>query len=455
MRVLPIIGRGALLLAIAAGGLACSRGPDVNVVLITVDTLRADHLGAMGYPHGTTPALDAFLAESTAFTTAVVPRSQTWPTLASVLTSRYPVTHGVRKNGQSLAEGMRTLGEEFGAHGYACAAFLSNSGKAAWPGFDPLVDLRDRDRTLLARARGWLRGRNPRRPFFLWFHFFAPHRPFQPPKAYVERFDRNYRGVVDGSIQQMKQVTVRQQDLSDVDLRHMIARYDGEIRYFDRMLGGLLRTLEDEGLRDNTLVVLTADHGEELYERQRYFSHSASIYDTVLHVPLAFRRPGHVDSGRWIPGIVESVDIAPTTFALARLPASPQWEGRNLQGVIAGHEAPDRQWAAFSELEDRMVSFRSEDYRYIHNPENFDFPMEGGDTGVFFRIDPEELYVHATDPAERRNRVADLPGVVAELRMRVLDWMEAHDWDDGRRRHAESEIPEQLRESLEAIGYVN
>lgn len=455
-RLAPIRRLPALLAASAAALLlgSCGGGRPTGLVLVTVDTLRADRIGAWGRPDGTTPALDAFAARSVVFAETIAPRSQTWPTLASILTSRHPVTHGIRKNGQSLNDGVDTIAEVLAARGYSCAAFLSNSGQAGWPGFDPVRDERDQDRHLLSEAKGWLRA-NADRKFFLWIHFFAPHRPFQPPPPYVDLYDPGYDGWVDGSIEQMREITAGQREASAADVRHMLARYEGEVRWFDRMLGELLGAIDEMELSGRTVVALTADHGEELYARHRYFSHSASIFDTVLHVPLCIRAPGAPAPGRLVPGIAESIDIAPTLLALLGIDAPKAWEGRRLDAVMRGEASLPADHTAFSELEDRIVSARTRDFRYIHNPDGFDFPMEGGELGLAFPYAKEELYRHKDDPAERRDRRAELPGTAAMLRERTLDWMDAHDWEAASRRHAGSSIPEEVLRSLEALGYAN
>lgn len=450
-RAITTVGLAGILVALGSCGLG---QPSPAIVLVTVDTLRADHVGAWGYPVGTTPALDAFAAESATFLRTMVPRSQTWPTLASILTSRYPVSHGVRKNGQALAADTETIAEVLRERGYLCAAFLSNSGQAGWPGFGLLQDARDQDRRLLSEAKGWLRA-NAERRFFLWIHFFAPHRPFQPPLPYVERFDPGYAGRIDGSIEQMRQITAGRHAADEADLRHMLARYDGEVRYFDRLFGELMTTLRELGLDERTIVALTSDHGEELYERHRYFSHSASIYDTVLHVPLCIRLPVGAPRGHLVPGITESIDLAPTLLALVGADAPDSWRGRPLDSAVRGGSEPERDHAAFSELEDRVVSVRTREHRYIYNPDDFDFPMEGGELGLVFPLQAEELYVHRTDPAERDNRAVGEPEISRALRERVERWMESNDWDEASRRHARSSVPAEVQESLRALGYAN
>ncbi len=449
-RLRLVLATAAMLLAAGSCGPAA---PPPGILLITVDTLRADHLAAWGRPGAFTPNLDALIAESTAFPVAIAPRSQTWPTLASVLTAREPVVHAVRRNGQPMAEDIPTLAEHLGARGYECAAFLSNSGQAGWRGFDPVADWRDQDRRVLDGAKGWLRAKGSA-PFFLWVHFFGPHRPFDADAPWTERFDPGYAGPIDGSIEQMRSITLGDLSPTPADVRHMIARYDAEIAQLDRRVGELLRHLERLGLAGNTVVAFTSDHGEELYERHRYWSHSASIYDTVLHVPLSFRAPGRIPAGQLRPGLAASIDVAPTLLALAgREPMGS--DGVDLAAVFAGGAPLPAGRVVYSELEDLVVSARTQRWRYLHNPEGNGFPMEGGETGLVFPYGEVELYDHATDPGEKRDRSGVEPERVDEFLDATEEWMRGHDWEGASRRHRDSHVPDAIRESLEAIGYLN
>jgi arylsulfatase A-like enzyme len=425
-----------------------------GVLLITVDTLRPDHLGCYGYPRATSPAIDALAAGGVTYTAALAPRGQTWPTLASILTGLYPVTHGVRKNGQMPDPSLETLPEILGRRGFTCAAFLANSGQARWAGFAPYVDMRDQDARLSSQARGWLRAVAGKR-FFLWIHYFSPHRPYQPPPPFDTRFDRDYVGVIDGSIEQMERITAKRIDLPERDLAHMLALYDGEILYMDRLVGGLLAAVRELGLDESVLVVLTADHGEDLYERNYYFSHSASVYDSSLRIPLIFRWSGRLAPGSERPGIVEATDIAPTILELVGCPLPPTIAGVSLTGQLLGEEPAASDRCAFGELEDRVVTLRDRDHRYVYNPTDFDFPV-GGDKWpeAVYPLEARELYLLGVDPQERHNVAAELPAVADELERRVRDWQAEHLWEEASRRHARRAIPEELRRSLEALGYV-
>jgi len=443
-----------LLLPIAVlATLACAPRRDApNIVLVTVDTLRPDHLGAWGYPEGTSPALDRLVAEGTGFLTALAPRGQTWPTLASIQTSRYPVDHGLRKNGQPLPPGLATLATVLREEGWECAASVTNAGEVDWPGFEMLFREKTEDERAHEAAVAWI-SRPRRAPFFLWIHYFAPHKPFQPPAPFVELYDPTYEGTLTGSIEEMQRITASGAELPARDLEHLVARYDGEIRWLDGLLEDLFGTLDELGLDARTLVVLTADHGEELYERNHYFHHSASIYDTVLRVPLVFRWRGVVPAGRWIPGVTEVLDVAPTILELAGVRRRAEFAGTSLAPAIAGR-APVGERVAWAELEDRVVALRTDGLRFVHNPTDYDVPLGRDDWTAVYPIAREELYLHDRDPAERMNEAADHPELVAQLQARVEGWQAAHDWEERSREHRARAVSPEVRASLEALGYV-
>lgn len=453
-KLLPRMRTSLLSLMVAGLAMAgCGVAPDTpNVVLITVDTLRPDHLGAYGYPRGTSPVVDRLCREGTLFETAIVPRGQTWPTLASILTSQYPVTHGVRKNGLRLQAGAVTIAHVLADRGYDCIAALANSGSADWPGFDRVVQQRGADLRIGQAASEWIRtGRA--RPFFLWVHLFAPHRPYDPPGELERRFDPGYAGTFRGSVEGVKRISERRLEMPPEDVRHLVALYDGEVRVADSVVGELLAALDAAGLTRETLVVLTADHGEELYERNRYISHSASVYDTVLRAPLLLRQPGVVPAGSRVRGIAEAVDIAPTILGMLGIRAPASFRGRSLADVVTG-AAPMGPGVAFSELEDRIVTVRTPDARYVHNPTDFDFPLNADDPDAVYPIGREELYLLEADPAERVNRAGARPEEARRLRETALRWQRAHDWDAASHRFRAREMPAELRDALGALGYV-
>ncbi|NNE42864.1 MAG: sulfatase-like hydrolase/transferase, partial [Gemmatimonadetes bacterium] len=209
-----------------------------------------------------------------------------------------------------------------------------------------------------------------------------------------------------------------------------------------------------------TLWVVTGDHGEELYERNRYVSHSASIYDGVLRAPLLFVWPGRIPAGAWRSDLAEAVDIAPTVLRLCGVDAPASFHGRDLgpergdfaEGADAEAAVAD---AAVAELEDRVLSLRTSRYRYVSNPDGFHFPLSDDPAAARYVIAREELYDLEADPGERINIAGSRPDVAARFREAADRWRRAHGWEEASRRFRKEAVPEELKEELDALGYLN
>jgi arylsulfatase A-like enzyme len=345
----------ALLVMTAVPGTAASRSArpsPPNVLLITVDTLRADHLSCYGYYLKTSPNIDRLAQEGVRFEKAYTVIPLTGPAHFSLLTSRFPQEHGARINGLALAESGRwlSLPQVLRKNGYQGAAFVS-----AWPLTSRLTHL-DRwfdqyDENLTRRyqvfnssryaedvtpvAVSWLkRHTGKRKPFFLWVHYFDPHSPYE------------FR--TDFSPRETNGTSSRPLRIKDEAMLERIRDYDSEIVYTDNYIGRLLATLDELNLRESTLVVLTADHGESLGEHD-YVGHGRQLFESTIRIPLIMRLPGKVNSGAVIDTPVSLLDVAPTIadFTVARLPkynkAPIRFHGRSLAAAIRGDEQlPER-----------------------------------------------------------------------------------------------------------------
>lgn len=289
-----------------------------NVLLITIDTLRADHVSCYGYHLRTTPNIDRLAAQGTRFERAYTTIPLTGPAHFSLFTSRYPQEHGARINGVAHSEEARLifLPQVLRKFGYHNAAFIS-----AWPltsrltRLDRYFDLYDEElnRTyqlfnssrfaedVTPRAIAWLRA-GARQPFFLWVHYFDPHSPYHFRKA----FSRPARiGKVPPSALP-----------SDEETRFRVASYDSEVAYTDHYVGRLLEALDELKLEKSTVVVLLSDHGESLGEHG-YIGHGRHLYENIVRIPLIFRWPGVVQAGKTVASDVSLLDVAPTILELA------------------------------------------------------------------------------------------------------------------------------------------
>lgn len=442
-----------LLLALAAGGCRAAV-PRPNVVLITIDTLRADHLGCYGYDRATSPHIDALSRQSTLFERAYTTLPRTTQSVASILTGRYPKTHGARGLFSRLPEVNRTLAEVYREAGYDTAAVVSNTFLRPGQGFEQGFDRYDNPperwdadsaEDVTTAARDWLDRRSDARPFFLWVHYLDPHWRYEPGARWVGAFDPGYTGPFTlyqdldaGRI--TKGQAIFESRLAPRDEAHVVALYDGEIARTDEAVGALLARLDR--VRGPLITLLTADHGESLGEHGYHFAHGEYLYEQGLRVPLMLRAPGLVEAGRRTDALVLNVDVAPTLLALCGIDRLQGAEGRPALaprgaadaagGAAAGASGPPTGGvAAFVPAPGRPFLYAESDFQLIH-PENPRYFVPGpagrwtaaGDGRYKLIHIPRrggeilELYDLAADPGETRN-LADDPAL-AEVRARLL-----------------------------------
>jgi len=312
-----------------------------NVLLITVDTLRADHLSCYGYGLKTTPYIDKLAAEGVRFERAYTAIPLTGPAHFSLFTSRYPHEHGARRNGVAMASdtAIAAWPQILRANGYRSAAFVS-----AWPltarltGLDAWFDHYDENLTrtyqmvnssrwaedVTPLATNWLKQNGQGdKPFFLWVHYFDPHAPYTFRKHFAD----------------LARTGVASVQISDAEMRERIRNYDTEVAYTDWYIGKLLSAVDDIQLTDSTLVILMSDHGESLGEHD-YVGHGRHLYENILRVPLIMRLPSKVKAGQVISTPVSILDVAPTVLdltvqsELAQSKAPLRFSGRTLAPSI-------------------------------------------------------------------------------------------------------------------------
>jgi arylsulfatase A-like enzyme len=455
------------LLALACGPSGGSSG-GASLLLISVDTLRADRLSLLGNPRKTSPSIDAWAEEGAVFELAYAPRGQTWSSLTSLLTGKYPIAHGVRSNGDQLRPEHRTLAEVLEAEGFATGAFLTNMGAAPNRGFrekeifrDPSRPQSEWDRDAVRAAIDFLERHRGER-FFAWLHLMEPHEPYHPPAPY-DGWVGAYAGVYTGSSDQLDRVALDPSVAFDAqDKQAILALYDGQIAATDAQLALLLRALRELELEENTLVILTADHGEELLDHNRYAFHSASIYDSVLRVPLVFRLPGRV-GGRRIAAAVELIDVLPTVCELLSLPVPPDIQGESLVPLLDGERAERRKSQAFFEwsppgrerrpgASPRIFAIREGRWKLVSNPQGlrpWNRPYQRV-PGAGFSLARQELYDLEADPHETRNLASAEPEVAGRLAARLEAWLAETSPKQGA---SDAPTPEALRQ-LRELGYI-
>jgi len=351
---------------------ACNGGDEraaPNLLLISIDSLRSDHVGCYGYPAPTSPTLDRLAREGLRFANAVSTTSWTLPAHAALFTGLYDSTHGLVDNGLRLDPAHRTLAEELARTGYHTAGFFGgpylhptfglNDGFEVWENCMANADEALDAATFATQSRrvhgasheditsprtlekvlAWSRSAPTDRPYFLFVHLWDVHYDYRAPKEYVELFDPGYEGALTGD--DFVRNPAVAPGMAPRDFAHLMALYDAEIRFTDEHIGRMLAALEAAGRLENTLVVVTSDHGEEFLDHGRK-GHQHALFEELVRVPLIAHWPGQIAPGRVVNTQVRLIDLMPTFLALAGVRDGPPSSGRDLRPALAGRELEER-----------------------------------------------------------------------------------------------------------------
>jgi arylsulfatase A-like enzyme len=489
------LARAAALIAgftLIAGGCARHAPPPAprNILLITIDTLRSDRVGAYGNPRVRTPTLDRLAQEGVLFSDANAQIPSTLPSHASILTGRYPTGHGVHDNGvYSLAPSETTLAEILSEAGFTTGAFVSafvldrrfgiDQGFAAFGDRmeDPLhggvsqVPAEAREKNPVAawwidawygpyqrrgestvhEAIAWLDSAAVPNaaPFFLWVHLFDPHEPYAPPAPFTRIHDPSYAGAMDGTGETFHRESEAGR-VSERDVGHMRARYDAEVAYTDRCLGELLDALAARGLLSQTLLAVTADHGEGLGEHDYYFEHGSRLWEPLLRIPLVLCGPG-VPRGRIVAGRVRSIDITPTLLAPIGIAPPAGIDGLSLWPRIEGDGS---EVASYAETQCRQQAMPvAESVRALSSGRwklLVSSPRDPSDAQTPPRI---ELFDLSVDAGESRSVVAERKRVADELLAQLVGIVRSEPSDSARGISTQA-MDEETIAKLRALGYV-
>lgn len=493
------VGAAALLVTAGLGGWAVSgrSGPGEpsrvlpagapNVLVVTLDTSRADHFGAYGNDKVDTRYFDQVAREGAMWTNASAIAAVTGPSHASMFSGAGPWDHGVLLNGIPVPEDRPLISEVLHDHGWQTGAFVSSyvldgekgfsrgfevydddfnalkgSGDLvavqladmARRRFNPDEDLQRRGGDTVDAALSWLEGREG--AWYLWVHLFDPHGPYEPPPPFDTRY---YQGdpkdPSNTSMAPVKNVAAYlKESLQGItDLRWVLAQYEGEVSYADAQIGRLLAAVDPQ----NTLVVVIADHGESLGEHDVWFNHGDDVYETSVHVPFAMRWPGRIAPGQRITQPFEGTDLAPTLLDIVGVDIPSTMTGTSAAGLVGAGDGKGRiearsmcfdreanlaarQAGEIDKPKYRMVSLRGPNTRYVHR--------ETGRDPEFFDLttDPKGL-VDLYPEKQWQPMSSELLGILSRNATALLG-------SDATDRSA-AEVSEEERQRLEALGYLD
>jgi len=360
--------------------------PKHNLLVISIDTLRADHLGCYGYPKPTTPGIDRFSRESVLFRTAIAHAPSTEPSHASIFTSMIPAHHGaLRAKRMPISKKVVTMAEILRSAGYRTVSFNGGGQVGASYGFDRGFELYEsspgRFSEKVTAAIDWLE-RNADEEFFMFLHTYEVHAPYDPPAGRLKLFETDYKGALPGVIAPglLMKINAGELQIDEADARHIVNVYDAGIRSVDDAFGKLMAHLRSTQLLDRTLIVFTSDHGEEFGEHGQTGRHSHTLYDELLKVPLIVRMPGARFASTVVEHQVRGIDILPTVVDVLGLESLAQFEGSSLRGLMARKKKDDER-VAVSQLdttnEKPLSAIRSATRKLILGPHSF-VPLQPG-----------------------------------------------------------------------------
>jgi len=462
--VLVVVSVGALVLTRDFEVVPAGADEPPSIILVLVDTLRADYLGAYGFDGDISPHLDRFAQGAVVFENAFSQAPWTKPSIASLFTSLHPEQHGVVAHGRrygspeelnpsasALPQRAVTLAERLRAAGYATAAFVANPWIQKQLGFAQGFDVFDAEDVgnavpatrLFERARAWLAQRDRSRPYFLYLHLMDVHGPYDAPLADFEAVRGSpglgeARSLSEGEMARRRAYLMRgnspRGDASTLD--GWRASYAAGVRSLDRQLGGFLETLSRDGELDDALFVVTSDHGEELADHGSW-DHGDSLYEEQIRVPLIVRLPGGRQRGRRVERIVSLIDLMPTLLEIAGSRVPRRLAGTDLGPLLAGKsiDGPAVAYSSGVKWQPGLESVRTRDRKLIREAK----------TGA------SEVFDLEKDPAEKHAQSGPPP---AELELLLERHVRTLDEGPAFRSHAHAMAPG-TREKLRALGYLD
>ncbi len=454
---------------------------DFNVILISIDTLRADHLGCYGYQRDTSPAVDALAKESVLFSDSFAPTSSTLPSHMSMLTSLYPIHNEFYSQRlgiiQALDPSILTLADILRTHDYFTGAFAGGAFVSAKFGFSKGFDFyledegstirKDSAARLFRLTSKWLRN-NKDKKFFLFLHTYQVHAPYYCPEPYNLKFLDESAKYKEAHMREILGY-FKYRKLPESERQNLISLYDSEIRYTDEcFIKPLIDELKRLNIFDSTMLIFTSDHGEELYEHKGWL-HEHALYNELIRIPLIIKFPNAKHKGKKISGTVSILDIIPTILEELGIGFSKKrFDGKSVMKLIDESERGDRATYAFrfvylinpdltfdtklikiSTISNAFKLILNHEYPADLSPAGFKIPG-----GPPFSVDEVELFNLEKDPMEL-NSIAEINKMKVREMLKELEpyYLKAKEIERAKKQMEEN-LEHELRKRLEALGYI-
>jgi arylsulfatase A-like enzyme len=437
-----------------------------NIILISIDTLRADHLGCYGYQKETSPQIDLLASDSVTILNTYASSPWTLPSHVSLLTSLHGAHHQVYYDDESMDPSLVTLADMLRQNNFYCAAFTGGGFVSSVYGFSKGFDSYSDDAGGVFRQNSaehlfrlvseWLKS-HKEKSFFLFLHTYQPHNPYACPYPYKSMFlEENARWRHLDLLSYLGGMPGIFKELSEEDRQNVMGLYDGEIRYTDeKLMGPLIAILKDLGLYDRTMIIFTSDHGEEFFEHHGW-GHGHSLYDESLKVPLIIKFPESQFKGQRIHDIISLVDVFPTVLDKIGIDYSGlDIDGQSLFPLITGREKGDRMFLAdvasnvlASRIPQRIAMNRGREKLILnkkYSPEDLKYFIYPPPI-----LSPVELYNLALDPGEQQNIADEKSHLTNQIIQRINEIYEVAE----KKKTRKLEMDEELRKQLKALGYI-
>lgn len=437
---------------------SCGSDDRYNVIVISLDTLRPDHLTLYGYERDTSPVIAEFASRGVVFEQAFSQSPKTASSHMTILTGLYPSVHGIEnlsEKNRRLSEEIPTIAGLLSQAGYRTEAMVGGGNVAGGLGFDRGFDTyaepTDSQDPIQGAAPVLTRLARESSPFFLFVHTYQVHDPYVPDPAFADLYvDPSYEGEIISSQDELIEVSggreywqqynaywSRVDPTSSADAQHLRDLYDAEIRYTDVLMAEFFQLLDDLELFDNTIVILLSDHGEEFFEHGSALHNT--LYQEVLRVPLVFRLPDSlgVASGQRLQNLARLVDIKPTILDAVGIAQPGHLQGDSLLPLMRGVQSEPQ--AVFSERiqGEKRFALQVDNWKYIRHPRG------------------EELYDLNNDPGELTNIAADNETILRQLRSRAGRLVRLNESLAQKLQPGEAfQLEDQTRKQLEALGYI-